>query len=203
MGKKIQKGFKRIIDILSAFSIIICLLPLLLILAVLIKVTSKGPVFYLSKRVGINGKTFDMVKFRTMVDNAVNIGAGIETYKHDPRITVIGVFLRKWSIDEIPQVFNIIKGDMSFIGPRPALPHQVEKYTAEERKRLEMRPGISGWAQVRGRNLLSWKERIKKDIFYIDNFSLFLDIKIFFMTFWVILSQKGVYGNDGKVKDYE
>jgi lipopolysaccharide/colanic/teichoic acid biosynthesis glycosyltransferase len=113
------------------------------------------------------------------------------------------VFLRKWSIDEVPQIFNIIKGDMSFIGPRPALPHQIEKYTFEERKRLNMRPGISGWAQVNGRNLLSWKERIKKDNFYIDNFSLVLDIKIFLLTFWVILSQKGVYGKDGKVKDYE
>ena len=203
MSRSIQLGIKRIIDFLLSLIGLIILLPVFIIIAILIKLGSKGPVFFTDKRVGVNNKVFKVYKFRTMVDKAMTMGMGIETAQDDPRITKIGKFLRNWSLDELPQIINVLKGDMSLIGPRPALEHQVQKYTEEERKRLLMRPGLTGWAQVNGRNLLSWKERIKLDNFYIDNFSLWFDLKILLLTPKVVLSKEGLYGEGGKVKDYE
>lgn len=194
---------KTIIDFCFAFLVLTGLIVPFVVFSVAIKLNSKGPVFFMAERVGKNGKRFKAYKFRTMVDNAVNMGMGVETCETDTRITFVGRFLRAWSLDELPQLINVLKGDMSLIGPRPALPHQAEKYSEFEKRRFEMKPGLTGWAQINGRNFLSWKERIKLDVWYIDNWSLWLDLKILFITPLKILTKEGLYGKEGKVKDYE
>lgn len=182
---------------------LIILLPIFAIIGVFIKLDSKGPIFFIQKRAGKDGKIFRAYKLRTMVDNAEKIGLGYEIEKNDSRITRVGKHLR-WGIDELPQLINVFKGEMSMVGPRPVLPHQVEKYSKQERRRLEVKPGITGWALVNGRNILSWPERIKLDIWYIDNWSIWLDLKILFKTVWVVIfTREGVYGKDGVTRDYE
>ena len=203
MKRKIQEWIKRCIDFFCALAGLAILSPFFGLIAVLIKLDSRGPVFFRYKRVGKDGKEFVSYKFRSMVENAAQIGLGIEIMENDPRITASGAFLRAWSLDELPQLFNVFRGEMSLVGPRPALPHQVEKYSEFERKRLEVRPGITGWAQINGRNLLSWKERIKLDVWYVENRSLWLDLKILFVTPKTVLSKEGLYGREGVVKDYE
>jgi len=202
MKTKIQKIVKIFIDYFGASAGLIILSPLFLIVAIMIKLDSKGPVLFKYKRVGKQGKSFISYKFRSMIENATEAGLGIEIVKDDPRITMVGFLLRNWSLDEIPQLINVLKGKMSLVGPRPALPHQVEKYSEFERKRLKVKPGITGWAQVNGRNLLSWKERIKLDIWYIENWSLGLDFKILLMTPKIVLSRQGLYGEGDIVRDY-
>ncbi len=198
-----MRGIKRLGDaVISFISLAILAVPFAFI-ALAIKIDSKGPVFFKAKRIGCRKKTFMAYKFRSMVENAASMGLGVETEEKDPRITRAGRFLRNWSIDELPQLINVLIGQMSLVGPRPALPHQVEKYSSLELRRLEVRPGLTGWAQVNGRNLLSWKERINLDLWYIDNWSWWLDIKILFITPWKIISREGLYGKDGKVADYE
>ena len=203
MKKSIQRAIKEIFDFLMALIGLIILSPFFVIIAFLIVIDSKGPVFFKDKRCGRDGKIFTPYKFRTMIENAMDVGLGVEIARGDLRITKIGVFLRRWSLDEIPQLINVFKGEMSLIGPRPALPHQVEKYTEFEKRRLKVKPGITGWAQVNGRNLLSWKERIKLDVWYIENWSLWLDVKTLLMTPKVVLSRLGLYGKEGIVRDYE
>lgn len=189
---------KRIFDILISFIALFFLLPLFLIIAILIKLDSAGTVFFRQERVGKNGKLFHPFKFRTMVVGAVNKGLGITVTENDERITKIGKFLRKWGIDEFPQLINILKGEMSLVGPRPTLKYQVEKYSDFQKKRLQVKPGLAGWALIHGRNSLSWDERIKYDIWYIENWSLWLDIKIIFRTFYLIfIKQEGIYGKNG------
>jgi undecaprenyl phosphate N,N'-diacetylbacillosamine 1-phosphate transferase len=201
MKKKILLSIKRIFDISASGIALIFLLPIFAIIGVLIKLDSKGPVFFIQQRAGKEGKPFGAYKLRTMVDNAEKLGKGLK--KDDPRITRVGKYLR-WGIDELPQLINVLKGDMSIVGPRPTLMEQVEQYTDEHRRRLEMKPGITGWALVNGRNKLSWIEKIEYDIWYIDNWSLWLDIKILFMTLWVVLiTREGVYGEDGVNKGYK
>jgi len=193
---------KVILDKVFSIIVLIILFPLFLIIGILIKFDSKGPVFFRQKRVGKSGKIFIAYKLRTMVDNAEKIGLGYEIAKDDDRITRVGKHLR-WGIDELPQLINVVKGEMSMVGPRPALPHQVEKYSENERQRLEVKPGITGWALVNGRNRLSWPERIKLDIWYIDHWSLWLDLKILLRTIWVVIfKREGVYGKDGINWDY-
>ncbi|NVK51720.1 MAG: sugar transferase [Flavobacteriaceae bacterium] len=183
--------FKRIFDILAAlFMIFVFFIPMIIISA-LIKIDSKGGVFYRQKRIGRGGAIFKIFKFRTMVANADQIG-GYSTMKNDNRITKIGAFLRKTSLDEIPQIFNIFLGNMSLIGPRPDVPHQKSNYTEEEFiKRHNVLPGISGLAQSRNRHNLNNKNRKRYDIFYNEKISLFLDIKIIFWTIKTLL--KGSY----------
>ena len=173
------------------------------IIALAIKLDSKGPVFFRSDRVSKDGKIFRAYKFRSMIKDAMSLGLGVEVAKDDFRITRLGRFLRNWSLDELPQLINVLRGEMSLIGPRPALPHQVEKYSEYEKKRLTVKPGMTGWAQVNGRNLISWNERIIFDIWYVENWSLRLDFKILLKTPEVILFRKGLYGRDGMVRDYE
>ena len=201
--KKDNIALKRIIDVIISGTGLIILLPIFAVIGLFIKLDSKGPVFFVQERAGKDGKVFRAYKLRTMVDNAEKIGLGYEIEKNDSRITRVGKYLR-WGMDELPQLINVFKGEMSMVGPRPALPHQVEKYSVKERRRLEVKPGITGWALVNGRNILSWPERIKLDIWYINNWSLWLDLKILFKTIWVVIfTREGVYGKDGVTRDYE
>jgi len=182
---------------------LIVLLPIFAIIGIFIKLDSKGPMFFIQKRAGKDSKIFRAYKLRTMVDKAEKIGLGYEIAKNDSRITRVGKYLR-WGIDELPQLINVFKGEMSLVGPRPALPHQIAKYSKEEMRRLKVKPGLTGWALINGRNKLSWPERIKLDIWYIDHWSLWLDLNILFKTIWVVIfKREGIYGKDGVTRDYE
>jgi len=194
---------KRIIDVVVSGIGLIILFPIFAVIGMLIKLDSKGPVFFVQERAGKDGKIFRAYKLRTMVDNAVEMGLGYEIAKDDNRITRVGKHLR-WGIDELPQLINVFRGEMSLVGPRPTLPEQVSRYSKEHRRRLEMKPGLTGWALVNGRNALSWSEKIKLDIWYIDHWSLCLDLKILIKTIWVVIFlREGIYGRDGVTRDYE
>ncbi len=186
-----KRFIKRLIDIvLSGIAIIITALPMLII-AIIIKLDSPGNAIFKQERVGLNGKVFHIYKFRSMCVNAEHTGSGVYSGKGDSRVTRVGKFLRASSLDELPQFFNIIRGDMSFVGPRPPLtyhPWTFDKYTEEQRRMFDIRPGITGWAQVNGRKTVEWNERIRLNVWYVDNVSLFLDIKILFLTFFKVLS---------------
>ena len=201
--KRISLRIKRIFDMLASGIALIVLLPIFIIIGIFIKIDSRGPVFFVQKRAGKEGKIFKACKLRTMVDNAVEMGLGYEIAKDDSRITRVGKYLR-WGIDELPQLLNVFRGEMSLVGPRPTLPEQVARYSKEHRRRLEMKPGLTGWALVNGRNKLSWPERIKLDIWYIDHWSLWLDLKILLKTVWVVIfTREGIYGKDGVTRGYE
>ena len=187
--KPIYSFFKRVFDIIFSFlAIIVFLLPMLII-AIAIKIDSKGPILFKQDRIGKAGKVFKILKFRTMVVDAEK--GGVYSNNNDPRITKVGKVLRNTSLDEIPQLFNVLIGDMSFIGFRPPLtyhPWTFDKYTAEQRKMFSVRPGITGWAQVNGRKSVEWHKRIELNIWYAANYSLFLDIKILFMTIFKVFT---------------
>ncbi|MFR3763076.1 MAG: sugar transferase [[Clostridium] symbiosum] len=191
--KKMELLIKRFMDVLFAILSLFILSPLFMIIAILIKSTSKGPVFYKQKRYGKDLEIIYPLKFRSMVVGAENIGAGYYFEgEDDPRITAIGKFIRKTSIDELPQLWNILKGDMSLIGPRPTIDQIHSKFNNEQLGRYRMRPGITGWAQVNGRNNISWSKRAYFDNWYIDHYSILLDIKIFFMTILVVLKKSNI-----------
>ena len=156
--------------------------PILATAALVIKLDDHGPVFYRQRRVGLNGEEFELVKLRTMEVGAERKGAGPAVNKGDPRITRAGRLLRRLSIDELPQLWNVLRGDMSLIGPRPTLAYQVERYTPRQRRRLEVRPGITGWAQIHGRAQLPWDDRIELDVWYVEHRSPWLDLKIIART---------------------
>lgn len=194
---------KDLLDKIFACILLIALCPLFIIISILIKLDSKGSVMFIQQRVGKNQILFNIYKFRTMIPNAINIGNGVYTEENDPRITRIGRFLRKISLDELPQLLNILKGDMSFIGPRPTLEYQVKQYNDFQKKRLLMKPGVTGLAQINGRNSISWPERIRYDVEYVENWSFGLDFRIFIKTFSVIFKREGLYGEKEKflIKD--
>ena len=177
--------FKRIIDIfISLVGLIILSIPMLII-AIAIKCDSKGPVIFKQERVGKKGKVFKIYKFRSMCVGAEQTGSGVYSGKGDARVTKVGKILRATSLDELPQFFNLLKGDMSLVGPRPPLtyhPWTWDKYTEEQKRMFEVRPGITGWAQVNGRKDVEWNKRIKLNVWYVDHVSLWLDIKILFKT---------------------
>ncbi|MFD1929256.1 sugar transferase [Sporosarcina siberiensis] len=184
---------KRLFDLLLSLLLIVLLSPLLLIIGALIKVTSSGPMLFKQERVGRHEKVFKIYKFRSMIQNADKLGAGYYMDgKNDPRITRVGNFLRKTSLDELPEVFNVLKGEMSFVGPRPTLKYQVDKYSDFQKRRLEYPPGITGWAQINGRNEIPWSKRIELDVWYIDNYTLWLDIKILILTLPSVVFSKGI-----------
>ena len=197
-----QLAVKHLCDrIVSA--IMLCLLaPLLLGIALAIILQSGWPAIFVQTRVGRDGRSFKIYKFRTMIQGASDKGLKTTVADNDDRITRIGVLLRKWSLDEIPQLVNILKGDMSLVSPRPTLEYQVNQYTPRQRRRLEVKPGISGWAQVNGRNTLPWDRRIELDVWYVDHFTLWLDIKILFRTIGVFLRREGLYGQGGVNDDF-
>lgn len=193
-----MRGFclsiKRFADFMIAIFLIIFMtvIPLLIVIPIVIKLTSKGPAVFTQERMGKDGKVFKIYKFRTMklIEDSYDEEGNLLEPKQ--RITKVGAFLRKTSLDEIMQVFNVLNGTMSFIGPRPSLPYQAERYTERQKRRLELRPGITGWAQINGRNDLTWSEKIEYDIEYIDKYSWWFDIKIIFGTIAVVLKQDGI-----------
>jgi len=156
--------------------------PALAVAALAIKLDDGGPVFYRQRRVGLNGKEFELLKLRTMEVGAEQKGAGFAVNEGDPRITRVGRLLRRLSIDEIPQLWNVVLGDMSLVGPRPTLAYQVQRYTPRQRRRLEVKPGITGWAQIHGRARLPWEDRIELDVWYVEHRSPWLDVKILART---------------------
>lgn len=185
-----QKIIKRIIDFLLAFIGLIILAIPMIIIAIIIKSDSPGPVLFKQKRIGKDGKVFEMLKFRSMCVGAESQGSGVYSGKNDTRVTKAGRILRATSADEFPQFINILKGEMSFIGPRPPLtyhPWKYEEYTAEQRKMFEVRPGITGWAQINGRKTVEWHKRIELNVWYVEHISFFLDVKIFFLTVFKVL----------------
>ena len=186
-----QLAVKRAIDVAGAAALLVALLPLLLALAALVKATSPGEAVFRQRRVGRGGRPFTIYKFRTMVKDAPASPLGSYCYRDDPRITRLGRVLRRTSLDELPQLVNVLAGDMSFVGPRPDLPHHVERYTPRQRRRLELRPGVTGWAQVNGRNGISWAERIELDLEYVDGWSLWRDARVLARTVAVVLRREG------------
>ena len=180
-------------DIVLSIIGLITISPILLIVSLAIKIDSKGPVIFKQERIGKDGKAFKIYKFRSMVVGAEKMGTGVYSKKGDNRVTRVGKFIRMTSIDELPQLVNILKGEMSFIGPRPVLtyhPWKYEEYTPEQLKRFEVRPGVTGLAQIHGRKQVEWEKRIKYDVEYVEKLSLWLDIKIFFITIYKVLLMK-------------
>lgn len=195
---QINLVIKRCVDFLGSLIGIIILSPVILIIALIIKLTSKGTVFFFQERLGQKGKIFKIIKFRTMVMGAEKTGDGLFVYgTNDSRITGIGKILRKTSLDEIPQLFNVFKGDMSIVGPRPPVTYfpysGYENYPDWAKKRFQMRPGITGLAQIRTRTTAPWDERIRIDNEYVDKFNILLDLKIIFKTFVAVLFSKNIY----------
>lgn len=186
-----KKVVKRVFDIIiSGIAVIVLAIPMLLV-TVAIKIDDPGPAIFKQERIGKNGKVYKILKFRSMCLDAEKMGSGVYSEKNDNRVTKIGKILRATSIDELPQLINILKGEMSFIGPRPPLtyhPWPIEEYTEEQLRMFEVRPGITGWAQINGRKGVEWNKRINLNVWYVDNLSFLLDIKIFFKTIFKVIS---------------
>ncbi len=197
----ISKFFKRLFDILSSLFAVLLLTPLWLIVAIAVKCDSKGPVFFKQERRTKNGKVFKMLKFRSMVVDAEKSGAGLFNYKDDPRVTKVGRFLRNSSIDELPQLFNILKGDMSVVGPRPCVVYELGDFDTLNKRykqRFEMKAGLTGLAQVKGRNDISWDEKVDYDNEYIDDFKrhgIFTDIRILWLSVIKVFKKEDIYEN--------
>lgn len=195
---------RRIVELICSLIGLIILLPLFLIIAIAIKIDSKGPVFFVQGRLTKKGKVFKMIKFRTMIPNAEFQGTGLFNYKDDPRITKVGKFLRTTSLDELPQLINVFLGHMSIVGPRPCVTYELGNYdelSSEYKKRFEVRAGITGLAQVKGRNDIEWPEKIIYDNEYVDKikkYGPFLDIKIIFLTFLKVFKKENIYENESE-----
>lgn len=182
--------FKRVFDFIISLLVLICISPFMLLFIVLLHFANKGAgVFFYQERPGKDGKLFKVIKFKSMTDECDDSGVLLP---NDQRVTKIGKFIRKFSIDELPQLFNILKGDMALIGPRPLLKRYLELYTPEQARRHEVRPGMTGWAQVHGRNNISWTEKFKLDVWYVDHCSLWIDIKVIIMTIKNVFAGKDV-----------
>lgn len=184
---------RRAVDVLVAASALVLTSPLLALAAIAIRLSSRGAVIYRQRRVGRGGEEFDLLKLRTMVVGAEHIGKGLWVDAGDPRITTVGALLRRTSLDELPNLWNVLRGEMSLIGPRPTVAEQVAVYSEHQRRRLEIKPGITGWAQVNGRAALPWSARIELDIYYIDNRSAWLDARILARTLRMLLGGGDLY----------
>ena len=205
-NKMYNNFIKPLLDWLFAFMFILLVWPLFLLVAVLIKLESRGPVFFRQERLGKNGRVFRIYKFRTMVENAIEMGTGLRACVNDPRITKVGHILRKTSFDELPQLFNILRGEMSFIGPRPPVPYspyQYEDYTETQQKRFLVKPGISGYAQIIFRNNAAWNDRIEYDVKYVEDISFLGDVRIVFLTILVVIANKNLYPNEECIKQLD
>ena len=203
MNRRIQLAIKRAFDIVVSLIALTLLSPLIGLIALAIKLDDRGSVLYVDKRADRDGRTFNLHKFRSMVVGADRIVLGRAVAKDDPRITRVGKFLRQFTLDELPQFFNVFKGDMSVVGPRPGTTAQAEMYNDFERRRLEMRPGMTGWAWIHGRNNLPWEERIKLDIWYVDHWSFWLDLRILVKTPLIVLKKEGLYGKEGVTPNFK
>jgi lipopolysaccharide/colanic/teichoic acid biosynthesis glycosyltransferase len=184
---------RRAVDIAVSAVLLVLSAPVLFVAAIAVRLESAGHPIYRQRRAGQNGRPFDVIKLRTMVDGAEHIGAGLAINENDSRITRVGAFLRRTSLDELPNLINVLRGDMSLIGPRPTLPAQVAQYTDRQRGRLRIKPGITGWAQVNGRASLPWSERIELDLHYIEHRSLALDARILWRTATMVLGGSDLY----------
>lgn len=190
-NKMYKECFKRVIDIILSLVLLLVFAIPLFIVAIAIKLDSKGPIVFKQQRLGLGGKVFTIYKFRSMCVGAEKTGSGVYSGKNDTRVTRVGKFIRATSLDELPQVFNILKGDMSFIGPRPPLtyhPWTIDKYTEQQKTMFNVRPGITGWAQVNGRKEVEWNKRIELNVWYVEHVTLWLDIKILFMTVFKVVT---------------
>jgi lipopolysaccharide/colanic/teichoic acid biosynthesis glycosyltransferase len=193
---------RRAVDIAVSAVLLALSAPVLLAAAIAVRLESAGHPIYRQRRAGQDGRGFDVIKLRTMVDGAEHIGAGLAINENDSRITRVGAFLRRTSLDELPNLINVLRGDMSLIGPRPTLPAQVAQYTDRQRGRLRIKPGITGWAQVNGRASLPWSERIELDLYYIEHRSLMLDTRILWRTATMVLGGSDLYkGQTGGWED--
>ncbi|HXR28086.1 MAG TPA: sugar transferase [Solirubrobacteraceae bacterium] len=184
---------RRALDIAFASLALLISAPVLLVAMLAVRLESRGPAIYRQRRAGLGGRPFDVLKLRTMVDGAEHIGAGLAVNAEDARITRVGALLRRTSLDELPNLVNVLRGEMSLIGPRPTLPVQVAQYDERQRGRLAIRPGITGWAQVNGRASLPWSQRIELDLYYIEHRSLALDLRILWRTGAMVLGGSGLY----------
>jgi lipopolysaccharide/colanic/teichoic acid biosynthesis glycosyltransferase len=184
---------RRLLDIVLSVTALVLTAPLMLAAVIAIKLESRGPALYRQRRSGLHGEPFDMLKLRTMVDGAEHIGAGLAVNVNDSRITRVGALLRRTSLDELPNLLNVLRGEMSLVGPRPTLPAQVAQYTPRQLQRLSVKPGITGWAQINGRASLPWSERIELDLHYVEHRSLLLDLQILARTPALVLRGGGLY----------
>lgn len=189
MITKISLIIKRVFDILFAFLGIIVLSPVLIICAILIKLKLGSPIFFRQERIGKGNRSFEIIKFRTMKNTFDKDG---NILSDDKRMTKLGEYLRRLSLDELPELINILKGDMSLIGPRPLLTQYLPLYNDRQIKRHDVLPGLTGWAQINGRNNISWKQKFELDVWYVENWSLWLDIKILFITFYKVIKREGI-----------
>ena len=190
---------KRLLDIVISATALILLSPFMIIIYLLVRINLGGPAFFLQERVGKDNKIFKMIKFRTMKNSTDKDG---NLLSDNERLTRFGRFLRSFSIDELPELINILKGDMSLVGPRALLVQYLEHYNSEQIRRHEVLPGLTGWAQINGRNSITWCEKFKLDVWYVDNWSLWLDIKIFFLTFWKVFKREGINQSETVTMEY-
>ncbi|WP_066874242.1 sugar transferase [Clostridium mediterraneense] len=188
-NKKVSRTIKRLFDIVAALGGLIVLSPIILIVAILVKTNLGSPIIFTQERIGKDNKKFKMMKFRSMKNATDKNG---ELLSDEQRLTKFGKVLRSLSLDELPELINILKGEMSLIGPRPLLVEYLPLYSERQLKRHDVTPGLTGWAQINGRNSLSWKAKFELDIYYVENWSLYLDIKIFFMTFGKLFKREGI-----------
>ena len=190
---------KRLLDITISLIVLIFLLPLMLLIYLSVIINLGSPAFFLQERVGKDNKIFKMIKFRTMKNSTDKNG---NLLSDNERVTKFGSFLRSFSLDELPELINILKGDMSLVGPRALLVQYLGLYNDEQIRRHEVLPGLTGWAQINGRNSITWSEKFKLDVWYVDNWSLWLDIKIFFLTFWKVVKREGINQSESVTMEY-
>lgn len=194
---------KRLLDILLAGIGLVVIAPLLVLIAIAVRLSSPGPILFIQERLGQHGQPFRIYKFRTMVDGAVNLGTGLDTFKGDPRITAVGKVLREYHLDELPQLLNVLLGNMSLVGPRPVLMSSLATYQDWEKRRLLMPPGITGWEAVQGGLLNTVDERIAFDVWYVDHWTIWLDCSILLKTIPIVLTKEGAYGENGSERGRE
>ena len=190
---------KRLLDITISLIALIFLLPLMSLIYLSVRINLGSPAFFLQERVGKDNKIFKMIKFRTMKNSTDKNG---NLLSDNERVTKFGSFLRSFSLDELPELVNILKGDMSLVGPRALLVQYLGLYNDEQIRRHEVLPGLTGWAQINGRNSITWSEKFKLDVWYVDNWSFWLDIKIFFLTFWKVLKREGINQSESVTMEY-
>lgn len=193
----LSRAVKRAFDVVASLAALVVAAPAIALIAVAVRLESRGPAFYTQRRVGRDGRPFEIHKFRTMVTGAEFIGAGLAVHEGDDRITRVGALLRRTSLDELPNLLDVLRGDMSMVGPRPTVQVQVDHYSARQRGRLRVKPGLTGWAQLHGRASLPWSQRIELDLWYVEHQSLALDARILARTPAMLLSGRGLYKGEG------